>query len=164
MFGTFFCITLYLCNLRQVLKVDIFLKNWGEQLQPLPPSKDTPGYDKIQSVGIYWGLSPKNPKFWGWERGYNSKKVWEHFGEGETPNFGLSWGKIPKNPQVSRMGMGLQLLKCLGTLWGWGNPKLLDSFGEKSPKIPKFWVGDGERNIGDFATTSLDIWAIIGWI
>ena len=50
-FGTFF--NKYLCNLRQVLKVDLFLKNIGEQLQQLPPSKSNPGYDKIQSLGIY---------------------------------------------------------------------------------------------------------------
>ena len=50
-FGTFF--NKYLCNLRQVLKVDLFLENIGEQLQQLPPSKSNPGYDKIQSLGIY---------------------------------------------------------------------------------------------------------------
>ena len=76
-----------------------------------------------------------------------------YFGDGDNPKFGDLLGFIPEKPQISGMGTGLQLLECLGTLWGWGNPKFRGFFGGKSPKIPKFWGGDGGRNIGDFPTT-----------
>ena len=66
-------------------------------------------------------------------------------------------GKIPKKPLILGMGMELQHLKFVGTLWGRGNPKFRDFLGGKSPKIPKFWGGDGGRNIGDFPTTILDV-------
>ena len=59
-------------------------------------------------------------------------------------------------PQISGTGTGLQLLKCLGTLWGRGSPKFWGFFGGKSPKIPKSRGGGGGRNIGDFPTTNCD--------
>ena len=97
------------------------------------------GTGKPQTLGFFWGKSPRNPEFQGWGRGYNYQNVRGHFGDGETPNFGY--------------GDELQLLKCSGTLWEQGNPKFR-GLGGKSPKIPKFRGGDGERNIGDFPHTN----------
>ena len=33
---------------------------------------DNLGMGTTQILGIYWGLSLKNPKFWGWGRSYSS--------------------------------------------------------------------------------------------
>ena len=63
----------------------------------------------------------------------------DNLGNGTIQILGIYWGLSPKNPQISRMGTELQLLQHLGMVWGWGNPK--------------FWGGDGGRNIGDFPTT-----------
>ena len=47
--------------------------------------------------------------------------------------------------------MVLQLLICLGTLWGRGNPKLWGFWGENPRKTPNFGDGDGgSPNFGVF--------------
>ena len=68
-------------------------------------------------------------------------KIRGHFGDGDNPNIEDLLGFIPENLQISGMGTGLQLQKCLGMLWGRGNPK--------------FRSGDGGKNLGDFYHTSL---------
>ena len=64
------------------------------------------GTGTYQILRIYWGSSPKIPKFRGWGWGYSSKNVWGCFGDGEPPNFVDIWGKIPENPQISEWGRG----------------------------------------------------------
>ena len=50
------------------------------------------------------------------------------------------------------MGTQLQLLKCLGMVWGRGNPKFWGLLGKNPRKSPKFGVGTGERILGIFTT------------
>ena len=47
-------------------------------------------------------------------QGQGLKTNWGFFGDGDNPKFGDLLGFIPKKPKIS--GMGLQLLKCSGTL------------------------------------------------
>ena len=77
------------------------------------------------------------------------------------PDFG------PKNPNFNflrktglfRTGLspnsipGLQLLKCLGTLWEQGNPKLWGFFGENPRKPQNFGDGDGVATLKMFRDT-----------
>ena len=93
-----------------------------------------------------------HPGFLGKEQGHGLKTDRGFFGDGDNPKFGDLLGFIPKNPQILGMGTGLQLLKCLGTLWGRGNPKFRGFLGEKPRKSPNFGVGTGEEISGIFPT------------
>ena len=84
-----------------------------------------------QILGMLWGRG--QPKFWGFIEVHPRK----------TPNFGD--------------GDGVTGLKIIGDSLGTGNSQILGIFGEKSPKIPKFWGGDRGRIIGDFHTTSVNL-------
>ena len=57
-----------------------------------------------------------HPSFSGKEQGQGQglKTNWGFFGDRDNPKFGDFLGFIPKKPKIS--GMGLQLLKCSGTL------------------------------------------------
>ena len=79
---------------------------------------------------MLWGRG--NPKFWGFIEVHPRK----------SPNFGD--------------GDGVTAPKLIGEALGTGNPQSLGTFGEKSPKIPKFRSGDGGKNLGDFYHTSLN--------
>ena len=68
--------------------------------------------------------------------------------------FGDGGNLIPEKPRILGMGLVIDPLKVLGILWGWGKLKIWGLFRGKSLKIPKFWGGDGERNIEDFPHTS----------
>ena len=67
--------------------------------------------------------------------------------------FGDLWGtgmtKSPKTPKFG-VGLGTELLKGLGILWGRGKLKVRGILGEKSPKKPKFRGGDGNRALEMF--------------
>ena len=76
------------------------------------------------------------PKFWG-QSGDGDKvleKFWGFFGDGDGFDFEFFWGSIPENPQKTGMGTGIEPVKGLGILWGWGRLNLWGFFGGKSPK------------------------------
>ena len=91
-----------------------------------------------------------HPSFSGKEQGQvqGLKTNWGFFGDRDNPKFGDLLGFIPKKPRIS--GMGFQLLRCLGTLWGWGNPKFWGFMGKNPQKSPNFGVGTGEGLSGIF--------------
>ena len=68
--------------------------------------------------------------------------------------FGDGGNLIPEKPQILGMGLGIEPLKGSGIIWGRSKDNFRGFFGGKSPKIPKFWGGDGGKNIGDFPTTN----------
>ena len=61
---------------------------------------DILGMGTAQIFQIYWGISPKKPKFHRWGCGIISWNVWGWFGDGEPPNFGDFCGEFPENPQI----------------------------------------------------------------
>ena len=60
----------------------------------------------------------------------------------------------PQNSPFFGYGDGVRAANRFGDNLGAGKTKILGIFGGISLKIPKFRGGDGERNIGDFPTTS----------
>ena len=96
-------------------------------------------------MGIFLGLFPKNPEFWGC------------FGDGDNPNFGDLLRFIPKKTPNFGDGDGVSPPKMFGDGLGTGKPQILGIFGEKSPKNPKFRGGDGVKNLGDFYHTNLHL-------
>ena len=74
-------------------------------------------------------------------------RVAQNFGDilgtGTAQILGIYWGLSPKNPHISGMGTGFHLLKCLGMVWGRGNPKYWGFLGRNPRKTPNFGDGDG---------------------
>ena len=66
---------------------------------------------------------------------------------------GIYWGLSPKTPNFGD-GDEVTAPKMFGDALGTGKPLILRIFGEKSPKIPNFWGGDGEKNLGDVYHTN----------
>ena len=71
----------------------------------------------------------------------------------ELPSLKWIWNQeIPfkRKALLSGMGTWLQLLKCLGTLWGRGNNKFRGFFlgGGEPQKSPKFGLGTREEILG----------------
>ena len=89
-------------------------------------SEGTTGYDEIQSLGIYWGLYQKKHPNWG--QGYDSKNVWGHFGDGETPNFRVFGGENPQNPPNFGDGDGVATFIMFRDTLGTGKPQTLGFF------------------------------------
>ena len=85
----------------------------------------------FKTLGTFWGRGQL--KFWGFIGVYPQK----------TPSFGD--------------GDGVSSPEMFGDGLGTGNPQILGTFGEKSPKNPKFWGGDEGKNLGDFYHTSIYI-------
>ena len=80
----------------------------------------------FKTLGTFWGRG--RLKFWGFIGVYPPK----------TPSFGDR--------------DGVSSLEIFGDGLGTAKPQILGTFGEKSPKKPKFWGGDEGKNLGIFTT------------
>ena len=85
------------------------------------------------------------------------QNVWGSFGDGDSTKFGDFGGIIPKKPQFSGMGMGAELPKGSGMVWGQGSFKFRGFWGENPRKSPNFGAGTGERILGIFTTLFIGI-------